>query len=82
MIRTGAWWDHVDEVAHRLADLLDARNRGVTVIRRGGQEWRGPGLEVGGHLVWGFTAALLDALFDTLGWTEPWDDGRELPLPG
>jgi len=24
MIRTGAWWDHVDEVAHRLADLLDA----------------------------------------------------------
>jgi 3-methyladenine DNA glycosylase AlkD len=24
MIRTGAWWDHVDEVAHRLAELLDA----------------------------------------------------------
>ncbi|REJ05296.1 DNA alkylation repair protein [Microbacterium bovistercoris] len=24
MVRTGAWWDHVDEVAHRLADLLDA----------------------------------------------------------
>lgn len=24
MIRTGAWWDHVDEVAHRLADLLDS----------------------------------------------------------
>ncbi|MBW1638970.1 DNA alkylation repair protein [Microbacterium resistens] len=23
MIRTGAWWDHVDEVAHRLAELLD-----------------------------------------------------------
>ncbi|MFC4139830.1 MULTISPECIES: DNA alkylation repair protein [unclassified Microbacterium] len=23
MVRTGAWWDHVDEVAHRLADLLD-----------------------------------------------------------
>ena len=65
-----------------VADLLDARNRGVTVIRRGGQEWRGPAFEVGGHLVWGFTAALLDALFDTLGWTEPWDDGRELPLPG
>ncbi|MFE6995647.1 DNA alkylation repair protein [Microbacterium sp. NPDC057659] len=24
MVRTGAWWDHADEVAHRLADLLDA----------------------------------------------------------
>ncbi|WP_353114266.1 DNA alkylation repair protein [Microbacterium sp.] len=24
MVRTGTWWDHVDEVAHRLADLLDA----------------------------------------------------------
>lgn len=24
MIRTGAWWDHVDEAAHRLAELLDA----------------------------------------------------------
>lgn len=23
MVRTGAWWDHVDEVAHRLAELLD-----------------------------------------------------------
>ena len=24
MIRTGAWWDHSDEVAHRLAETLDA----------------------------------------------------------
>jgi len=24
---------------------------------------------------------LLDALFDRLGWTEPWDGARELPLP-
>ena len=64
-----------------VADLLDPRNRGVTVIRRGGQEWRGPAFEVAGHVVWGFTAGLLDALFDSLGWTEPWDDERELPLP-
>ncbi len=73
-----------------VADLLDPANRGVTVIRRGGQEWRGPGFTVdaedsehpddGGHLVWGFTAMLLDALFDRLGWTENWDRTRELPL--
>ena len=68
-----------------VADLLDPVNRGVTVIRRDGREWRGPGFLVphpgGAHLVWGFTAMLLDGLFQTLGWTEPWDDTRELPLP-
>lgn len=73
-----------------VADLLDPANRGVTVIRRGGQEWRGPGFTVDAedsehpdddhHLVWGFTAMLLDALFDRLGWTEDWDRTRELPL--
>nr|WP_232832886.1 CoA pyrophosphatase [Curtobacterium sp. YC1] len=69
-----------------VADLLDPAHRGVTVIRRSGQEWRGPAftIEADGdeHLVWGFTAMLLDALFDRLGWTEPWDRDREIPLPG
>ncbi|WP_323749259.1 NUDIX hydrolase [Curtobacterium flaccumfaciens] len=68
-----------------VADLLDPANRGVTVIRRSGQEWRGPAftIEADGdeHLVWGFTAMLLDALFDRLGWTEPWDRSLEVPLP-
>lgn len=90
------WWRHpspvrvVDEAESAdvfrapVADLLDPANRGVTVIRRDGQEWRGPGFLVrhatGEHLVWGFTGMVLDALFDRLGWTEPWDAGRELPL--
>ncbi|WP_298944383.1 CoA pyrophosphatase [uncultured Microbacterium sp.] len=68
-----------------VADLLDPAHRGVTVIRREGQEWRGPGFVVdhptGVHLVWGFTALLLDGLFTRLGWTEPWDRTRELPIP-
>ncbi|SFR45571.1 3-methyladenine DNA glycosylase AlkD [Microbacterium azadirachtae] len=34
MIRTGAWWDHVDEVAHRLADLLDAHPAELSVELR------------------------------------------------
>lgn len=68
-----------------VADLLDPARRGVTVLRRGGQTWRGPGFTVarpdgGSHLVWGFTAMLLNATFDRLGWTEPWDTGVELPL--
>ncbi|WP_374209534.1 CoA pyrophosphatase [Microbacterium sp. HD4P20] len=97
-----AWWRHpspvrvVDEAESAdvfrapVADLLDPANRGVTVIRRDGQEWRGPGFLVprfdaqsnrmGEHLVWGFTGMVLDGLFDRLGWTEPWDDSRELPL--
>ncbi|SDM09027.1 DNA alkylation repair protein [Microbacterium azadirachtae] len=34
MIRTGAWWDHVDEVAHRLADLLDSHPAELAVELR------------------------------------------------
>lgn len=92
------WWERpsavrvVDEAESAavfrvpVADLLDPRNRGVTVLRRGGQEWRGPGFLVraGGaeRLVWGFTAMLLDGLFTRVGWTESWDQARELPLDG
>ncbi|MFT3797076.1 MAG: CoA pyrophosphatase [Microbacterium sp.] len=87
------WWRHpspvrVVDVAESadvfrapVADLLDPAHRGTTVLRRGGQTWRGPAFQVNGHLVWGFTALLLDALFDRLGWTEPWDRRRETPLP-
>ncbi|MGL3198594.1 MULTISPECIES: NUDIX domain-containing protein [Curtobacterium] len=68
-----------------VADLLDPGHRGVTVIRRDGQEWRGPAFtldtEHGTETVWGFTAMLLDALFDQLGWAEPWDDRTVIPLP-
>ncbi|WP_458042981.1 NUDIX hydrolase [Microbacterium sp. HM-570] len=91
-----AWWKHpspvraVDQAESAdvfrapVADLLNPANRGTTVIRRDGQEWRGPGFLVqhatGNHLVWGFTGMLLDGLFDLLGWTEPWDDSHELRL--
>jgi 8-oxo-dGTP pyrophosphatase MutT (NUDIX family) len=86
------WWRHpsavrvVDEAESAavfrapVADLLDPAHRGSTVIRRDGQTWRGPGFLVGDHLVWGFTGMLLDGLFTRLGWTEPWDEARELPL--
>ncbi|GAA1740166.1 CoA pyrophosphatase [Isoptericola hypogeus] len=90
------WWarptpvrvvDHA-ESAHvfraPVADLLDPARRVTTVVRRGGHAWRGPGFEVADgdvtHLVWGFTAGILDAAFDRLGWTEPWDRGREHEL--
>lgn len=68
-----------------VADLLDPDRRGSTVIRREGRVWRGPAfaLETAGgpQTVWGFTAMVLDGLFDRLGWTEPWDAAREIALP-
>lgn len=87
------WWRHpspvgvVDEAESAavfrapVADLLDPRGRGIIVLRRGASEFRGPAFEIDGRLVWGFTAILLDALFDRLGWTEEWDRGRLLTLP-
>lgn len=90
------WWRHpspvgvVDEAESAavfrapIADLVDPANRGVTVLRRDDQTWRGPGFLVGqgstAHLVWGFTAMVLDSLLDRLGWSEPWDETRELEL--
>lgn len=68
-----------------VADLLDPANRRTTVLRREGEEWRGPGFVVHAagaeRLVWGFTALVLDSMFDRLGWTEAWDAGREIDLP-
>ncbi|GGM23527.1 NUDIX hydrolase [Promicromonospora citrea] len=90
------WWARptpvrvvdVAESAHvfraPVADLLDPANRFTTVLRRGRQTWRGPGFHVHDgdvtHLVWGFTAGILDAMFDQLGWTETWDTTRELGI--
>jgi len=92
-----AWWDRptpvraVDTAESAagfrapVADLLDSARRGVTRIHRDGRTWSGPAFLVphagGTHVVWGFTAMLLDGLFDRLGWTEPWDRSREIPLP-
>lgn len=68
-----------------VADLLDPARRGSTVIRRDGREWRGPAFTLdtaeGPQVVWGFTAMVLDGLFDRLGWTEEWDALREIALP-
>ena len=67
-----------------VADLLDPAHRYISVLRRGGRTWRGPAwlVTVDGveQLVWGFTAGILDAMFDHLGWTEPWDEARELEI--
>lgn len=64
-----------------LEHLLDPAGR-FTVRHPLG--WRGPGWMIGPErdvLLWGFTAGILNALFDLAGWTRPWDDTVERTLP-
>jgi 8-oxo-dGTP pyrophosphatase MutT (NUDIX family) len=87
-----AWWHRphdlrvVDqrEVAREsrapLEEILDPANRFSVSIP--GTDYRGPGFVVDGLFVWGFTAALLDAVLTLAGLTRPWDESAERPLPG
>ncbi len=46
-------------------------------------DYTGPGFRVGGLLVWGFTAGIVDALLRFGGWAQPWEPAEvlERPLP-
>lgn len=84
------WWHHsrplqvvdVGELAdvHRVpvSALLSPANRDTWHHSRG---FTGPGFWIGELYVWGFTAYLLDGLFDLLGWTIDWDRGRTSEIP-
>ena len=88
-----AWWarptpvvavDHgetVEVFRVPVADLLHPDNRGSTPHARAGRTWRAPAFVVGEVVVWGFTAIVLDRMFDALAWTEPWDARRPIDLP-
>lgn len=64
-----------------VADLLSPANRRTATVTRGGVTYRSPAFLAGDHLVWGFTALVLDAMFETLGWGVPWDASRTIPAP-
>ena len=85
-----AWWPVPVPVGRRrprarssgcsacaVADLLDPANRFTTVFG----PYRGPGFEVDGLFVWGFTAMLLSSLFELSGIARPWDESLERGLP-
>lgn len=84
------WWSapvrlapvDVAEVAavHQVpvARLLDPDNRS-TWVHPGG--FSGPAFVLDDLYVWGFTAYLLDGMFDLLGWTLPWDVSRTSAIP-
>lgn len=83
------WWQHPSAVSamdpaevqsvHRvpIAELVDPAHR-CRVLHPSG--FIGPAFEVQGLLVWGFTAGLISGLLDRLGWAEPWDESRVVPL--
>ncbi|MCI1019889.1 CoA pyrophosphatase [Microbacterium sp. C5A9] len=87
-----AWWrspsrvaavDHaetVDVFRVPVAQLLDPANRHTSTIHRMGRTWKGPAFDIDGTIVWGFTAMVLDALFDAAGWTVEWDRSVERPI--
>ncbi|MHA7283366.1 NUDIX hydrolase [Arthrobacter sp. TMS2-4] len=88
-----AWWAEqspvhaVDtaesELVFRCAvsTLLDPERRRTAVVRRDGFVSRTPAFLTPDAVIWGFTAMLLDAIFDGLGWTRPWDGSQEMPAP-
>jgi 8-oxo-dGTP pyrophosphatase MutT (NUDIX family) len=61
-----------------VAELADPANR-LRVRHPSG--YVGPGFEVGGMLVWGFTAGVLAKLLELGGWARPWDEQRVADLP-
>lgn len=73
----------VEEVARvvraPLPELLDPRNRFSTRLATGDV---GPGFEVSGLFVWGFTAGLLARVLHLAGLERPWDAGVRREVPG
>lgn len=87
-----SWWtkpskvaavDHAETVEVfrvPVAHLLDPATRHTSTITREGMTFKGPAFDLDGTIVWGFTAMVLDRLFDTCGWTVPWDASIERPV--
>ncbi|MGH3653219.1 NUDIX hydrolase [Glutamicibacter sp.] len=63
-----------------VAHLLDPRNRLTGVVHRGNQKFKTPAFDFEDRIIWGFTAIVLDRLFNELGWTQPWNNRRELRM--
>ena len=85
-----AWWHHpapvepgdpveIAAVARiPVAELADPANR---LAARNPSGRAGPAFRVGGMLVWGFTAMVVDWLLALGGWERPWDAGSPEDLP-
>jgi 8-oxo-dGTP pyrophosphatase MutT (NUDIX family) len=61
-----------------ISALTDPANR---LMIRHPSGHAGPAFRVGGLLVWGFTAGVIDMLLTIGGWQRPWDSGHLEDLP-
>ncbi|AWB89068.1 NUDIX hydrolase [Salinibacterium hongtaonis] len=85
-----AWWTRPSQVAAvdsresvdvfrvPVADLLDPANRATVVRVWKKSTMRSPAFVVQDRVIWGFTAIVLDLMFEELGWTIPWDRSRQV----
>ncbi len=86
------WWrmpsqvaavDHAETVEVfrvPVATLLDPATRYTSVRTFGDRTFRAPAFDVDGTIVWGFTAMVLNGIFDAAGWTVPWNTADERPV--
>jgi len=67
-----------------VGDLVDPKLRvtAVATDRSAKQRFGTPAFTVGGTLVWGFTAMILDRVLELLGWAEPWDPRYLVDITG
>lgn len=88
------WWQYPNEMittaeATRVfrvpvGDLVDPKLRvtAVATDRSTKQRFGTPAFTVGGTLVWGFTAMILDRVLELLGWAEAWDPRYKIDITG
>ncbi|HEY4558367.1 MAG TPA: CoA pyrophosphatase [Enteractinococcus sp.] len=88
------WWQYPHEMitteeATRVfrvpvGDLVDPTLRvtAVATDRSTKQRFGTPAFTVGGTLVWGFTAMILDRVLELLGWAQPWDPRYKIDITG
>lgn len=88
------WWQYPNEMVTTeeatrvfrvpVGDLVDPKLRVTAVATDDANQLRfsTPAFTVGGTLVWGFTAMILDRVLDLLGWSEPWDPRYTIDITG
>ena len=88
------WWQRPNEMVTTteatrvfrvpVGDLVDPNLRVTAVAfdKSVNQRFGTPAFTVGGTLVWGFTAMILDRVLQLLGWAEPWDPRYKIDITG
>ena len=84
-----AWWRRPNEVfaaeaevaSVRRVPIADLANPANRVRVRHPSGFVGPGFDVAGMTVWGFTGGLVASLLKLGGWERPWEPSRVLEVP-